>query len=306
MTTTSNAASTPPPAAAPAAGEIAADTAVNPAHASAVSGPPLRKRRPVLRRMANHKGTKRAAPWVTTLGLFVVWELAVRGFNVPQSVLPTATESFAAVWTYRDAIWMHAAQTLFTTVVGFAVAVVFGLLLGALVGSSRTIYDALNPMLIGFNSVPKVAVVPILVMWFGIGTVPAILTAFLISFFPIVVNVATGLATLEPEMRDVLRSLGATRRDILVKVGLPRAMPFFFASLKIAITLAFVGSVLSETVASDLGVGYLMISASSKFNMPLLFAGLLVIAAMGIAMYELFNQIERRSTRWATRGSGGQ
>lgn len=304
MTTTSNAAPTPSSAAAPAKGT--GETAANPAHGAAVAAPPLRKRRPMLRRMADHKGAKRAAPWVTTLGLFVVWELAVRGFNVPQSVLPTATESFAAVWTYRDAIWMHAAQTLFTTVVGFAVAVVFGLLLGALVGSSRTIYDALNPMLIGFNSVPKVAVVPILVMWFGIGTVPAILTAFLISFFPIVVNVATGLATLEPEMRDVLRSLGATRRDILVKVGLPRAMPFFFASLKIAITLAFVGSVLSETVASDLGVGYLMISASSKFNMPLLFAGLLVIAAMGIAMYELFNQIERRSTRWATRGSGGQ
>ena len=135
------------------------------------------------------------------------------------------------------------------------------------------------------------------------GTVPAIITAFLISFFPIVVNVATGLATLEPELRDVLRSLGATRRDILIKVGFPRAMPYFFASLKVAITLAFVGSVISETVASNVGVGYLMLSASSKFNMPLVFAGLLVIAVMGIAMYEIFNVIERRSTKWANRGN---
>lgn len=286
--------------ASPAATETAADTAARPA------APVRRKPKPALRRFADHKGTKKAAPWVTTIGLFVLWEAVVRGFAIPEYVLPAPSVSFVAIWEFREAIWMHAVQTLYTTLVGFAIAVVFGVLLGALVGSSKTVYDALNPMLIGFNSVPKVAVVPILVMWFGIGTVPAILTAFLISFFPIVVNVATGLATLEPELRDVLRSLGATRRDILVKVGFPRALPFFFASLKIAITLAFVGSVLSETVASNLGVGYLMMSASSKFNMPLVFAGLLVIAAMGIAMYEVFNQIERRSTRWATRGAGQQ
>ena len=116
-------------------------------------------------------------------------------------------------------------------------------------------YKACYPLLVGFNSIPKVAFVPVLVVWFGIGTVPAILTAFLISFFPVVVNVATGLATLEPELEDVLRSLGARRLDILFKVGLPRALPYFFASLKVAITLAFVGSVISETVASNLGIG---------------------------------------------------
>jgi len=242
-------------------------------------------------------------PVLSTVGLFVVWELACRLFGIPEYILPTPTASFAAAWTFRDAIWMHAVQTLLTTLAGFVLAVAFGVLLGVAVGSSRAVYRASNPLLIGFNSVPKVAVVPILVMWFGIGTVPAILTAFLISFFPIVVNVATGLATLEPELRDVLRSLGATRRDILVKVGFPRALPFFFASLKVAITLAFVGSVMSETVASNLGVGYLMMSASSRFNMPLVFAGLLVIAAMGIAMYGAFSVIERRSTRWAHRGN---
>ena len=97
--------------------------------------------------------------------------------------------------------------------------------------------------MIGFNAVPKVAVVPILVIWFGIGAIPAMLTAFLISFFPIVVNVATGLATIEPETEDVLRALGAKKLDIMLKVGIPRSMPYFFGSLKVAITLAFVGSV---------------------------------------------------------------
>ncbi|MGQ9369392.1 ABC transporter permease [Azospirillum sp. ST 5-10] len=245
----------------------------------------------------------RATPLWSALALFAVWELACRAFAIPEYILPTPSASFAAAWTFRGAIWMHAFQTLLTTLAGFALAVGFGVLLGVAVGSSRAVYAAANPLLIGFNSVPKVAVVPILVMWFGIGTVPAVITAFLISFFPIVVNVATGLATLEPELRDVLRSLGATRTDILVKVAFPRALPFFFASLKVAVTLAFVGSVMSETVASNLGVGYLMMSASSKFNMPLVFAGLLVIAAMGIAMYEAFSIVERRSTRWAHRGN---
>ncbi|MCG5242450.1 ABC transporter permease [Azospirillum doebereinerae] len=244
----------------------------------------------------------KAMPLVSAIGLFLVWELVCRLFAIPDYLLPTPSASFAAAWTYRDAIWMHALQTLLTTLAGFALAVAFGVLLGVAVGSSRAVYRAANPLLIGFNSVPKVAVVPVLVMWFGIGTVPAILTAFLISFFPIVVNVATGLATLEPELRDVLRSLGATRMDILLKVGFPRALPFFFASLKVAVTLAFVGSVMSETVASNLGVGYLMMSASSRFNMPLVFAGLLVIAAMGVAMYAVFSLIEHRSTRWAHRG----
>ncbi len=255
-----------------------------------------------MKEILKSKGLQQAPAWLTTIGLIVLWELAVRLFDIPEYILPGPLASFEAIVTYREAIWLHALQTLYTTLIGFAIAVVFGLLLGAFVGSSKAVYDALNPLLIGFNSVPKVAVVPILVMWFGVGTVPAILTAFLISFFPIVVNVATGLATLEPELQDVLRSLGATKRDILIKVGFPRSLPFFFASLKIAITLAFVGSVLSETVAANKGVGYLMMSASSQFNTPLVFAGLIVIAVMGIVMYEAFNRIERRSTRWAVRG----
>jgi len=171
-----------------------------------------------------------------------------------------------------------------------------------LVGSSRTIYSALYPLLVAFNSVPKSAFVPILVVWFGIGTVPAILTAFLICFFPIVVNVATGLATLEPELEDVLRALGATRYDVLTKVGLPRSLPYFFASLKVAITLAFVGTVVSETVASNDGIGYLMMAAGSSMRMPLVFAGLFVIGVMAMVMYEFFAVLERRMTGWAHRG----
>ena len=221
--------------------------------------------------------------------------------NVPAFILPTPSAAISALIQYRDGIWINASHTMMTTLLGFAVAVIFGVLLGVAVGGWPLLYRAVNPLLIGFNSIPKVAMVPILVLWFGIGTVPAVLTAFLVSFFPITVNVATGIVTMEPELRDVLRSLGASHMDILFRVGLPRSMPYFFASLKIAITLAFVGAVISETVASNVGIGYLMMSASATFRVPLVFAALLVIAAMGIAMYSATALLEWRYAGWATR-----
>jgi NitT/TauT family transport system permease protein len=144
------------------------------------------------------------------------------------------------------------------------------------------------------------------VVWFGIGIGPAVLTAFLISFFPIMVNIATGLATLEPELEDVLRVLGAKRWDVLVKVGLPRSMPYFYGSLKVAITLAFVGTTVSEMTASNEGIGYLLISAGSAMQMGLAFAGLVVVGAMAMVMYELFSFVEKHTTAWAHRGSQNQ
>jgi len=245
----------------------------------------------------------RAAPLLYTLGLFAIWELSVIVFALPQTLLPAPTRVFEAIVQYWSPIWKNSLQTLYTTTLGFLIAVVAGLGLGLFIGWSKTIYAGLYPLMIGFNAIPKVALVPILVIWFGIGTVPAVLTAFLISFFPIVVNVATGLATIEPETEDVLRALGARKMDIMLKVGIPRSMPYFFGSLKIAITLAFVGSVVSETVASNYGLGNMMSSAQSQFNVPLVFAGLMMLAIEGIAMYALMAWIEKRMTGWAHRST---
>ena len=175
-----------------------------------------------------------------------------------------------------------------------------------MIGWSRAIYAGLYPLMIGFNAIPKVAVVPILVLWFGIGFVPAVLTAFLISFFPIVVNVATGLATIEPELEDVLKALGASKLDIMRKVGIPRALPYFFGSLKVAITLAFVGTVISESVASNYGIGNLMLQAQAQFQVPLIFAGLVALAVEGIVMYWLMAMLEARMTGWAHRSGFAQ
>jgi len=241
-------------------------------------------------------------PALVILGAFILWEGVVVVFQIPPFVLPGPRAVWEALVKWQDAIWLNAVQTLYTTLVGFGLALVAGMGLGLAIGYSTLVYRALYPLLVGFNSVPKVAIVPVLVIWFGIGTIPAILTAFLISFFPIVVNVATGLATLEPELQDVLRSLGASKGEIFLKVGIPRSLPYFFASLKVAATMAFVGAVISETVAANRGIGYLMIVASSRFEVPLVFAGLVVIAAMGVALFVVFAIIESRLTGWAYRG----
>jgi NitT/TauT family transport system permease protein len=248
----------------------------------------------------------RLSPWLFTIGLIVVWELAVKVLKIPEFFLPPPSSVARAFVEYWPAIYRNSLITLQATVVGFALAVGFGLLLGLMIGWSRTIYAGLYPLMIGFNAIPKVAVVPILVLWFGIGLVPAILTAFLISFFPIVVNVATGLATIEPELEDVLKALGASKLDIMRKVGIPRALPYFFGSLKIAITLAFVGTVISESVASNYGIGNLMLQAQAQFLVPLIFAGLVALAVEGIVMYWLMAVLERRMTGWAQRSGFAQ
>ena len=248
----------------------------------------------------------RLAPWLATVALFIVWEAACRIFNIPVFFLPPPSLVFKAVIEFWPALYKHSLFTLSSTLVGFAMAVGFGLLLGLAVGWSRAIYAGVYPLMIGFNAIPKVAVVPILVLWFGIGFIPAVLTAFLISFFPIVVNVATGLATIEPELEDVLKALGASKLDIMRKVGIPRTMPYFFGSLKIAITLAFVGSVISESIASNYGIGNLMLQAQAQFQVPLIFAGLIALAVEGIVMYWLMALLEARTTGWAQRSGFAQ
>ncbi|MET0222094.1 MAG: ABC transporter permease [Tardiphaga sp.] len=250
----------------------------------------------------NRRRLEIALPWLVVFGILAIWQAIVVAFGIKPFVLPSPTAILDAFIQSRGPIMQHAMFTLSSTMSGFALGVLFGVFLGVVIGSSRLVYVGLYPVLIGFNSIPKVAIVPLLVLWLGIGQPTAIATAFLLSFFPIAVNIATGLATVEPELDDVLLSLGASKMDLLLKVGLPRALPYFFASLKVSITLAFIGAVIAETIASNDGIGYLMLQASSQFRIPLMFAGVFVIAIMGIVTYLIFAFIERRMTGWATRG----
>jgi NitT/TauT family transport system permease protein len=246
---------------------------------------------------------ERWSPLIVLAVVLLLWQLIVTLFKVPEFIFPSPLQIAREFLEFKGPLLEAAWKTFWVTMLGFCIAIVVGVLLGFLVGSSRLAYTALYPLMVAFNAVPKAAIVPILVVWFGIGLGPGVLTAFLISFFPITVNIATGLATMEPELEDVLRVLGAKRWDVLIKVGLPRSMPYFYGSLKVAITLAFVGTVLAEMTAGDSGIGYLISSASSQQRVPLAFAGLVTIGVMAMAMYELFSWVEKRTTGWAHRGS---
>jgi NitT/TauT family transport system permease protein len=251
---------------------------------------------------AQRRALQHAMPWLVMLLFLLLWEAACVAFAIQEIILPRPSKIFVVSIERFDILLRFCLETLWTTMIGFALAIACGLVLGLAIGASPFVYAGLYPLLIAFNAIPKVAIVPILMIWLGVGAAPAVITAFVISFFPIVVNVATGLATIEPEMRDVMRSLGATRYEILTKVGIPRAMPYLFASLKVAITLAFIGSVISETVGGNRGIGFLMLSAGARNDAPTTFAGLFAIAIMGIAMYALCAAVERRMTGWAFRG----
>ncbi|MBF2084882.1 ABC transporter permease [Thermoleptolyngbya sp. C42_A2020_037] len=255
-----------------------------------------------LDRLEKFSRTKSASiifPVVATVLLFVLWELIVRLLNIPNYNLPAPSAILQSAIARSSALWENSMQTLFTTLAGFLLAIVAGIILGFVIGYSRLAYIVLYPLLVGFNTIPKVALVPLFALWFGIGTIPAILTAFLLAFFPIAVNVALGLDTVEPEMKDVMRSLGASQFEIFQKIGFPHVMPYIFASLKVAISLAFVGAVISETVASNKGIGYLIVTASSNFDVPLGFAGLMVLAIMGTALYGFFAAAEKYLIYWA-------
>ena len=255
--------------------------------------------------MNTTKQVERWAPWLLLVAVLVLWQIICSAFAISEFIFPSPWRIWTQLVEFKAVIAGHAWRTYWVTMAGVGLAIVVGVMLGFLVGSSRLAYAALYPLMTAFNALPKAAFVPILVVWFGIGAGPAILTAFLISFFPIMVNIATGLATLEPELEDVLRVLGARRWDVLIKVGLPRSMPYFYGSLKVAITLAFVGTTVSEMTAANEGIGYLLISAGSAMQMGLAFAGLMVVGAMAMAMYDLFNYIEKHTTAWAHRGTQG-
>ncbi len=238
-------------------------------------------------------------PFIATIALFVLWELIVILFKIPPFNLPAPSDIFQAMINFAPQLTVNAFRTLWTTMLGFVLAVGVGVILGFLIGYSKVAYLTLYPLLVAFNTIPKAAIVPLLAIWFGANAIPATLTAFLLAFFPIAVNVALGLDTVEPEMKDVLRSLGASQLETFQKVGWPHSLPYIFASLKIAASFAFIGTVISESVASNAGLGYLIVQATSSFDIPLAFAALLILALMGTLLYVFFVFVEKKVIYWA-------
>lgn len=238
-------------------------------------------------------------PFVATVLLFVVWELIVLIFKIPAFNLPAPSNILRSMIEFAPQLAANSLRTLWTTLAGFFLAIIVGVILGFMIGYSKVAYLTLYPLLVAFNTIPKAAIVPLLAIWFGANAIPAVVTAFLLAFFPIAVNVALGLDTVEPEMKDVLASLGASKVETFQKVGWPHTLPYIFASLKIAASFAFIGAVISESVASNAGLGYLIVQATSDFNVPLAFAALLILGLLGVVLYGFFIFIEKRVIYWA-------
>lgn len=244
-----------------------------------------------------------SASIIAVVGLILAWQVLVGLLHVPTWLLPAPTAIWSEFVKQSHLLGKHVMATGTGAIGGLAIGAASGALLAILMVHSRLLERILMPLLVIDQSIPKMALAPIFVIWFGTGTVPAVITAFMLSFFPIVANIATAFATIEPELLEVMRSLGASRRDMTVKIGIPRSLPYFFASLKIAVTLAFVGSVIAEIVAGNNGIGNVMLIASSNFNVSLVFAALLVVGIMGVGMYAVFDVFERRMTVWSVRGA---
>ena len=241
---------------------------------------------------------------VAAIAMFcLLWELLVWANDWPNYVMASPSDLPPAYARYWELFIVMGWQTLWRTVVGLVLAIVFGVLLGMVMGFSRLMRDALYPLLVGFNAIPKATLVPIIALLFvGQHNFNTVMIAFLISFFPIAVSVSIGLSTLEPEYRDILRSLGASKTTIFWKIALPKTLPEFFGALKVAVTLAFIGTNLMEIVSPHgRGLGALFDSGKTNSDYPLMFAVLIALAMMGIVLYYVVVFLEKIFAGWAER-----
>lgn len=250
---------------------------------------------------------KKIAVPLLAIALFLAfWEALVWVNGWPRYKMAAPSDLPPAYWRFRWLFVEMGWQTLWRTVAGLILAVIFGTALGVVMGFSRTMRDALYPLLVGFNAIPKATVVPIVALMFvGQHDFNTVLIAFLISFFPIAVSVSIGLSTLEPEYRDILRSLGASKLTIFWKIALPKTLPEFFGALKVAVTLAFIGTNLMEIVSPHgRGLGALFDSGRTNSDYPLMFAVLIALAFLGIVLYYIVVALERIFAGWADRAPG--
>ncbi len=242
-------------------------------------------------------------PLYAIIIFLLFWEFLVWINGWPNYKMASPSDIWPAFWKFKSLFFYYGWDTLWRTVVGLLLAVLLGVFLGMLMGFSKILREAIYPLLVGFNAIPKATVVPIIALMFvGQHNLNTVLIAFMISFFPIAVSVSIGLSTLEPEYRDILRSLGASKSTIFWKIALPKTLPEFFGALKVAVTLAFIGTNLMEIVSPHgRGLGALFDSGKTNSDYPLMFAVLIALALLGIGLYYVVVFLERIFAGWAER-----
>ena len=237
-------------------------------------------------------------PAATLVGVLVVWEIATHALRVPRFVMPPPSAILAAGWEWRYHFLGHVWVTLYETLGGFALSILVGVPLAILIVYSPALKSALYPLIVLTQSVPKIAIAPVLLLVIGHGEIPKVIVAFLVAFFPVVVDTATGLAATPPELLDLSRAYRASAFKTFLKVRLPMALPFFFAGAKVAITLSVIGAVVGEFVGSDKGLGYVILSATSYWKTELAFSSMILLSLMAILLFGAVALVERLTCPW--------
>jgi len=237
-------------------------------------------------------------PLGLAIAMVLVWEFGVRLAHVPAYLLPPPSAIFQSLMSDWKVIYLNIYPTLIAIIGGFALSVVIGIPLATLIVFSRFAERMLYPPMIASQAIPKVAIAPLFVVWMGFGVLPKIWIAFLIAFFPVVIDTVIGLRSVQPEMLQLGRSMGGSTLNMFLKLRLPNALPNIFAGLKVAIALAVVGAITGEFVGSQSGLGYLLTSASGQMDTALVFAVLVTISAIAMVLFMIIEAVEKLVIPW--------
>lgn len=228
----------------------------------------------------------------------LIWQIAVAALKVPAYLLPAPSEIFATFVSNLPKLLQHGWTTTYEMLLGYAMAVAIAIPLAIAITSSRRFDEFVTPTMLFFQVVPKVAIAPLFLVWFGVGVTPKIYVAFLISFFPIVIDTAVGLRSMSSEMTDLARSMGATRWQIFSQFRLPTSLPYLFSGLKVAATLAVAGAVVGEYVGADKGLGYLLLVTNSNMQTALMFATIVALTMIGLVFFYIVEFLESLLIPW--------
>lgn len=237
-------------------------------------------------------------PLIFLVFLTVLWDLVIRLFNIPPYQIPKPVDVIQTLWTDWPELLAQSIPTTIATVQGFILSALFGIPIAMLIVGSRTVESYIYPLLVFSQSIPKIAIAPLFVVWFGFGMLPKVLSAFLLGFFPVVVSAVQGFKSVEPDMLDLARAMEANRLQIFRMVRLPHALPAIFSGLKVSITLAVVGAVVGEFVGSNNGLGFVLQRSIGNFELPTMFAALVMLSLIGVILFWVVDLIERLMIPW--------
>src|SRR5690349_21536227 len=237
-------------------------------------------------------------PIILLVLIIVLWDLAIRVFHIPPYQIPSPADVLKALWGDWPHLLAEAWPTTYATLWGFALSALFGIPVAMLIAGSRTVESYVYPLLVFSQSIPKIAIAPLLVVWFGFDILPKVISAFLLGFFPVVVSAVQGFKSVDPDMVDLARAMQGSRFQVFRAVNLPHALPAIFSGLKVSITLAVVGAVVGEFVGSNSGIGYVMQRSIGTFDLPTMFAALVILALLGVILFWIVDRVERLLIPW--------